>query len=125
MLPTLANSGDWVLQESFSHRMNPPRIARGDVIVAISPYDPSRSICKRVMGLPGDTVCVDPTKPVPEHIVVPKDHVWLMGDNYTNSRDSRVYGPVPMGLIRGRIVAKVWPTFTRLKNPTTYIDAHT
>lgn len=38
---------------------------------------------------------------------VPKGHVWVCGDNLTASRDSRVYGPVPIGLVKGRIVAKV------------------
>ncbi|NXC18973.1 IMP1L protease, partial [Corythaeola cristata] len=40
---------------------------------------------------------------------VPKGHVWLEGDNLRNSTDSRCYGPVPYGLIRGRICFKIWP----------------
>ena len=40
---------------------------------------------------------------------VPKGHVWLEGDNATNSTDSRCYGPVPAALIRGRVVWKVMP----------------
>ena len=35
---------------------------------------------------------------------VPQGHVWLLGDNPSNSRDSRHYGPVPMGLIIGKAV---------------------
>lgn len=42
-------------------------------------------------------------------ICVPKGMVWLEGDNSENSRDSRLHGPVPMGLIQSRIVCKVWP----------------
>lgn len=38
----------------------------------------------------------------PEMIQVPEGHVWVEGDNLGWSRDSRVYGPVPMALIRGR-----------------------
>ena len=30
--------------------------------------------------------------------------MWLLGDNPSNSRDSRHYGPVPMGLIIGKAV---------------------
>lgn len=37
---------------------------------------------------------------------VPQGHVWLEGDNPDNSLDSRYYGPVPLALLRGRIVAK-------------------
>jgi mitochondrial inner membrane protease subunit 1 len=25
------------------------------------------------------------------------------------SRDSRIYGPVPLALIKGKVVARVWP----------------
>ncbi|NXV40094.1 IMP1L protease, partial [Rissa tridactyla] len=42
-------------------------------------------------------------------LIVPKGHVWLEGDNLRNSTDSRCYGPVPYGLIRGRICFKIWP----------------
>jgi inner membrane protease subunit 1 len=34
-------------------------------------------------------------------------HVWLEGDNLQNSTDSRYYGPIPYGLVRGRIFFKV------------------
>lgn len=40
---------------------------------------------------------------------VPEGHMWLEGDNSSNSRDSRTFGPVPQGLISGRILYKVWP----------------
>ena len=38
---------------------------------------------------------------------IPKGHVWLLGDNPNYSKDSRDYGPVPYGLIRGRAYFKV------------------
>lgn len=32
-----------------------------------------------------------------------------MGDNLPYSRDSRHFGPMPMALIRGKVIAKVLP----------------
>ena len=40
---------------------------------------------------------------------VPDGHCWLLGDNLPESRDSRVYGPIPLALIKGKVIAKVWP----------------
>ncbi|KAG9145656.1 hypothetical protein Leryth_018704 [Lithospermum erythrorhizon] len=41
--------------------------------------------------------------------VVPKGHIWIEGDNKYNSSDSRNFGPVPYGLLEGRLFWKVWP----------------
>jgi len=38
---------------------------------------------------------------------VPKGHVWIQGDNVYASRDSRHFGPVPYGLIRGKVFFRV------------------
>ena len=40
---------------------------------------------------------------------VPADTVWLMGDNRSNSQDSRYIGPVPMEDIVGRAFVTIWP----------------
>jgi hypothetical protein len=42
-------------------------------------------------------------------IVVPDGHVWLQGDNESNSTDSRHYGPVPEALVKGIVIARIWP----------------
>ena len=40
---------------------------------------------------------------------VPPCHVWLQGDNTRNSIDSRTYGPVNVGMLRGRVGYRPWP----------------
>ncbi|KAJ7456707.1 LexA/Signal peptidase [Mycena latifolia] len=127
MLPTLANEGEIVVENRWSYRLNPNSLQRGDIITLYSPLDRRRIICKRVIGFPGDVICVDPTgqfAPSTEHVVVPPGHIWIVGDNAGWSRDSRLYGPVSMGLIRGTLYAKIWPLKDRtiFRNPTTYLD---
>jgi signal peptidase I len=43
---------------------------------------------------------------------VPKDSVFVMGDNRDNSTDSRVWGEVPMSYIRGKAMFVVWSLYT-------------
>ena len=40
---------------------------------------------------------------------MPEGHCWLLGDNLQESRDSRTYGPLPMALVRGKVIARIWP----------------
>lgn len=40
---------------------------------------------------------------------IPQGHCWIEGDNLPDSRDSREYGPVPLALVKGKVIAKVWP----------------
>ena len=42
-------------------------------------------------------------------IYIPDAHVWVMGDNRDNSRDSRSFGPVPVDTIVGRAFLRFWP----------------
>jgi inner membrane protease subunit 1 len=125
MEPTLNDKGDYVIENILSYKFHD--IARGDLVTLLSPIDPTRFICKRVIGIAGDVICVDPTgmkAPSTEHVIVPKGHVWIMGDNASLSRDSRDYGPVPVALIRGKLVARVFPWKKRkiFYNPTTFLD---
>ncbi len=40
---------------------------------------------------------------------IPAGEYYVMGDNRTDSEDSRFFGPIPKSLIVGRAVAVVWP----------------
>jgi signal peptidase I len=83
---------------------------------------------KRVVGLPGDSVeGRDGHVFVNDHLlvepylrptvytsdfarqVVPPGELWVMGDNRTNSCDSRCFGMIRQSKVVGRAVAKVWP----------------
>lgn len=48
-------------------------------------------------------------------ITVPADHLFMMGDNRTNSLDSRYHvgdqhqGAIPLDNVRGKVEARIWP----------------
>ncbi|KAJ1971996.1 hypothetical protein H4R35_004933 [Dimargaris xerosporica] len=109
MLPTLHVVGDFVVYDRYSHKIGNIRV--GDIVVCICPSDPNRAICKRVLGMPGDQICIDPRDPGSKVIEIPPGHVWLQGDNMKHSVDSRYYGPIPMGLLQGKVRASIFPEF--------------
>ena len=55
---------------------------------------------------------------------MPQGHCWIVGDNLVASRDSRYFGPVPLGLIRGKVIASVRPfsEFKWITNPARKAD---
>jgi signal peptidase I len=46
---------------------------------------------------------------MPGPVKIPEGQYYVMGDNRTDSEDSRFFGPIPKSLIVGRAVAVVWP----------------
>lgn len=108
MLPTLNSSGDVLLTEHVSPRFS--RLKSGDVVMAVKPNDGKVTVVKRIRGMPGERILVH-RRGVShlQDIIVPDGHVWLEGDNPESSTDSRDYGPVPLALVRGRIIARFWP----------------
>jgi signal peptidase I len=51
---------------------------------------------------------------MPGPVKIPTGEYYVMGDNRTDSEDSRFFGPIPKSLIVGRAVAVVWPV-SRIK----------
>ncbi|OAV93406.1 signal peptidase I, variant 2 [Puccinia triticina 1-1 BBBD Race 1] len=118
------------MSEPTTSRLN---LNRGDLVNFTSPLNPSVLACKRILGLPGDKILVDDHphsfNPTPDLLntpgydyqysrksllTIPEGHLWLQGDNYAVSIDSRTYGPVPIGLVSGKIVARVSVLFLPL-----------
>ncbi|KAG5341879.1 IMP1L protease, partial [Acromyrmex heyeri] len=101
MEPTLYTN-DVLLLERISVRLQ--RLEKGDIVISKCPNNPEQNICKRIIGLPGDKI-----RNGFSITTIPYGHVWLEGDNRNNSTDSRIYGPVPHGLLRGRALCKILP----------------
>ncbi|KAE9620844.1 hypothetical protein Lal_00019168 [Lupinus albus] len=110
MLPSIDLTENVFLVERISARSG--KAACGDIVVLRSPQNPRKFITKRLVGIEGDTVTYvssPANSDKCETVVVPKGHVWVQGDNIYKSTDSRNFGPVPYGLIQGRIFWRVSP----------------
>jgi signal peptidase I len=130
MEPTLM-IGDRILVDKLSYHLH--GVGRGDIVVFATPpkevADTAiKDLVKRVIGLPGDVISsrggrvyID-GKPLLEPFLpvgtvtsgittqkVPPNEYFVMGDNRSNSQDSRFFGPIPRSLIVGRVVLRIWP----------------
>lgn len=109
LLSTIADRGNdkqsYTWMDALKHYLLHP-LSIGDVVVADHPNRPG-TICKRIAALPGDQVLLRNKGGRLE--TVPNGHVWLEGDNSMQSNDSRHYGPIPLALLKGRAIARIWP----------------
>ncbi|KAL3077480.1 hypothetical protein niasHS_012186 [Heterodera schachtii] len=102
MEPTLL-PGDFVLISRIS--VGSPSV--GDIFCFCSPFDPKTTHIKRVAALGGQTA----ENKREQQVVVPLNHVWVHADNVTLTGvlDSRHYGEVNCGLLKGKAVCVIWP----------------
>ena len=93
----------------FVRRLNESHASlhHGDVVTCVDPHDRRQVLIKRVIGLPGDVV--ETLRYSQRFCRIPEGHCWIEGDNQADSIDSNDFGPVPLGLLRGKALAVVRP----------------
>jgi signal peptidase I len=134
MLPTI-QLHDQVLANKFTYFFDSP--IAGQIVVFDNPIAghpvEEDTLIKRVIAvggqsvdLQGGKVIVDgkalaepytygqPSDPLDGSAVtfpltIPHGYIWVMGDNRTQSEDSRWFGPVPVSSVHGRAFFVYWP----------------
>lgn len=134
MEPTLIDD-EVIIIEKITALIVPPR--RYDIVNLMDPSDRSRTLVKRIIGLPGETVHIKGNRVIisrlndsdiilserylrPDSVTltqygasstfaIPQYSYFVLGDNRTYSRDSRNFGVVHRSLITGRIIIPFQP----------------
>lgn len=129
MEPTLSN-GQVLLMWKLDYKIGDPD--RGDIVVIKEDQDKldHKSLIKRVVGLPGETleirngkVYINDEELSPDYVSVdtngngltkveiPEGMYFVMGDNRSNSRDSRdsTVGLISRDNIEGKVGLRLWP----------------
>jgi signal peptidase I len=131
MDPTLKDQDRLVVNKLAYHVGEPQP---GDIVMLRYPAAPEKSFVKRMIAKEGDTVhIVNGQVRVNEQIipaayvagehqsyddwgpeVIPAGYCFVLGDNRSNSSDSRVFGFVPKKYIIAKVQLRWWPlsTFT-------------
>ncbi|OEG00378.1 signal peptidase I [Vulcanibacillus modesticaldus] len=122
MEPTLHN-GERLILNKIVYKIHPPE--RGDIIVFHATE--TDDYIKRVIGIPGDKIEFKNNQlfvngqPVEEPYLgdvytgdispftVPDETLYVLGDNRNNSSDSRIFGPVAIDKVVGRVKIVIWP----------------
>ena len=127
-------TGDMVFSEKVSYYLHDPEPS--DIVTFQDPEIPGRVLIKRCIAVGGQTVDLvdgrvvvdgvvldepytnglpsEPLKTAPGVDItypytVPKGQLWVMGDNRTNSNDSRYFGAIDESTVTGRAALIYWP----------------
>lgn len=125
--------GDYLIANMKIYKKEKPK--RGDIIIFEFPKDPSKDFIKRIIATEGERVEIvqnkifingkqidDPWGHFEKNdwskylqtmgkfgpVVVPKDCLFVLGDNRDNSQDSRFWGFVNRKKIRGKALYIYW-----------------
>ena len=120
----------WSVEEETSrYAIHPPR--RGEIIVFEYPDknldNPRKDFVKRVVGLPGETIQIHDGEVLVDDqsldepyitekgwsnsrgITLGEGEYYVLGDNRNYSNDSRAWGAVPRGNVKGKVWMVYWP----------------
>ncbi len=132
MEPTF-DTWDYLITDRISYDIGEPE--RGDIVIFKLPEDTSRTLIKRVIGLPGETVVINDhivtitNGEHPEGFVLDEPYLsaeniggvdnvratlgeseyFVLGDNRRVSADSRLWGPLPERDIVGKVFVRLFP----------------
>ena len=124
MEPTF-KSQDRLIVSRLAYRFGSPR--RGDVVVFRYPPSPDKLFMKRIIAVDGDTVRSVDGRVYVNDVAVEETYVldktrshdtwgpqvirgyFVLGDNRSNSADSRIFGVVPAEYVVGRVSLRWWP----------------
>lgn len=126
--------GDMVFSEKITYYGSEP--APGDIVTFADPENPGRILIKRVIATGGQVVDLrdgrvyvddvlqnepytrgEPSFPLASAFgtdivypyTVPEGRLWVMGDNRTNSQDSRYFGAIDRSTVTGKAIFIYWP----------------
>ena len=122
---------DRIFAEKISYYVDSPQ--PGDIVTFDDPEVPGRTLIKRCVAVAGQTVDLQDGKVVVDGVTlsepytmgkeslplnsptvtypytVPQGHIWVMGDNRTNSLDSRYFGSIRIDSVTGKAFFRFFP----------------